>query len=70
MPGSPYQIDTSSYIGHSTTSIAVTVLSASLPERVAKRISNAPIELRSFDVLLDMSTSKVGSAVRCSETLQ
>ena len=52
------------------TYIAVTVLSASLPEREAKRISSAPIELRFFAVLLDMSTSKVGSAVACSETLQ
>lgn len=52
------------------TSIAVTVLSASSPERMAKRISDAPIGLRYFAVLLDMSTSKVGSAVRCSKMLQ
>ena len=70
MPSSPYQIDTSSYIGHSMTSIAVTVPSASSPERMAKRISDAPIGLRYFAVLLDMSTSKVGSAVQCSKMLQ
>jgi len=70
LPSSPYQIDTSSYIERSTTSIAVTVPSASLLERVAKRISNALIELRFFAVRLDMSTSKVGSAVRCSKMLQ
>ena len=70
MTSSPYQIDTPNYIGHSMTSIAVTVLSASLPERMEKRISNAPIELRFFAVLLDMSTSKVASVVRCCEMLQ
>ena len=52
------------------TSIAVTVPSASLPERMAKRISDAPIGLRYFAVLLNMSTSKVGSAVQCSKMLQ
>ena len=52
------------------TSIAVTVLSASLPEGGAQKISSAPIELRYFAVLLYMSTSKVSSAVTCSKMLQ